>query len=82
MEKIVKIKHPKIGKRRAILLTGVKYTNRNGIKYTCIRRDGDDYIVKSEKGWCCRVRHVWLYDDNRIEWDYSSAGWWERGDNE
>lgn len=73
----MRIMHPKIGRRRAILLTGGKYTNRNGRKYTCIRRDNEDYVVKSENGWCFRVRHVWLYDDNTVEWDYCSAGWKE-----
>ena len=67
----------RVGKRRAVLLPGCKYKNRNGIMYECVRRENNDYIMRSEKGWCCRVHHVWQYDDSSIEWDYSSAGWWE-----
>ena len=72
----------RIGKRRAVLLPGCRYRNRSGIEYTCVRRDGNDYVMKSQKGWRCRVRHVWLYDDNTIDWDYSSAGWWEENHHE
>ena len=72
----------RLGKRRAVLLPGCKYRNRNGIAYTCVRRDGNDYVMKSEKGWMCRVHHVWLYDDDTIDWDFSSAGWWEENHHE
>lgn len=69
----------KIGKRRAILLPGCKYINGNGVEYECVRRQNDEYIMRSRNGWTYRVKHVWLYDDNHIEWDVSSAGWREDG---
>lgn len=61
--------------RHALLTEGVKYTNRNGFKYTVLKcYNRDKYLMSSEEDYEFTAHCITLYEDGTIEWDYSTGG--------
>ena len=50
---------------------GKIYTNHSGFQY--------EYLEVSEDtgGWICTAHHLVMYQDDTIEWDYSTDGHFE-----
>lgn len=57
---------------------GVIYTNRYGGEYLCIKVLDDRRAVmrRTITGWTCTVHGVKQFEDDTIEWDYSTNGHW------
>ncbi len=66
------------GKRHYVLLEGHYYVNAGGGCYYCEERLEDDiYImVNAASGWRFKAHVITKYDDDSIEWDYSTEGSW------
>ncbi len=53
---------------------GKTYENRNGFTYTIISANGTDAVVQRlSDGWRHTVVGVKMYDDGKIQWDFSRA---------
>ena len=64
------------GKRHYVLQEGDYYTNAGGGYFYCEERlDYDTYIlVNAASGWRFKAHVITRYEDNTIEWDYSTEG--------
>lgn len=63
-------------KRYAKLKVGESYKNKNGGKYRCLHSysNGNAKLINIDSGWCFEAHCIILYDDDTIEWDYSTGG--------
>lgn len=51
------------------------YENRNGFLYRCVEVLEDCAVfVCVTSGWTMRVHNVRLYDNGKINWDWSEGG--------
>lgn len=72
------------GKRNAVLVEGRVYQNRGGGKFCCLASWGEPggeskAVVRNvASGWRCLAHNVTMYADGRIEWDYSTGGFFDR----
>ena len=57
---------------------GVIYTNHNGFQYKCLWVSEDTAVFRSLGGWIFTAHHLVMYEDNTIEWGYSTGGHFER----
>ena len=54
---------------------GETYLNTNGQQYKCIQLTGQyTAIMRSNGGWTCECHDIRLYDNNTIDWAYSTGG--------
>lgn len=63
------------------LTVGQVYRNRNGWDYKCLR-NVEPGVVELERvsdGWTLLAHGICMYEDGRIEWDYSAGGRWPGG---
>jgi len=55
---------------------GAKYTNTSGAEFTCVKagcREGEARM-RSSGGWLFLAHGCGMYEDGRIDWDYSTDG--------
>lgn len=60
------------------LMPGKVYKNKGGGVFRCnsVLSDGAD-ITNIKSGWRCIAHSITLYDDETIEWDYSTDGYFD-----
>lgn len=62
--------------RSAKLEVDKVYKNRNGRLYKCLTSNYNGALMKDiNSGWTCYAHIITFYEDNTIEWDYSSGGY-------
>lgn len=66
--------------RHAALLEGETYENKAGGRYRVLRQiNRDSYdMTNTMSGWTLRAHVITMYEDGKIEWDYSTEGRFER----
>lgn len=63
---------------------GQVYENKGGGKYQCVTPphlnypDGEARMMNIASGWTFRAVGVVQYEDDTIEWDYSSGGYFSK----
>lgn len=66
--------------RHTLLHEGNTYENKNGGTYKCLREiNRDTYdMTNTVTGWTLRAHVITMYEDGKIEWDYSTEGRFEK----
>lgn len=56
---------------------GTRYLNKNGVWYTCtqVYEGLNEARFVSDYGWSLIAHNIYQYEDGRIEWDYSTDGY-------
>ena len=67
-------------KKRISLETGKTYTNHNGADYLCLYSEDNSTAImeRIKDGWRLIAHGICQYDDDTIEWDYSTNGHFKR----
>ena len=57
---------------------GMIYTNRGGGEFLCtsVLSDRQAIMRRTTTGWTCVAHGIQQYEDETIEWDYSTDGHW------
>lgn len=65
--------------KRIIPERGKVYKNKGGGEFLCIRGfDGNAIMQNTASGWTFKANGVIQYEDDSVEWDYSTGGHFER----
>ena len=61
---------------------GKTYENKGGGLFRCISEDcfnSPEYasFMNVKSGWTFQARHIYVYEDGKIEWDWSQNGRFE-----
>jgi hypothetical protein len=56
-------------------VTGELYENAGGGRYRCLRADHTEAsFINVASGWLLRAHGCGIYQDGKIDWDYSTGG--------
>ena len=51
------------------------YRNKNGSSYRCVESSPERTVfINILSGWILNAHEVRMYDDGKIDWDYSEGG--------
>ena len=61
---------------------GQTYKNRGGGTYRCLNtyKDHDAKMVNTATGWTLIAHGCGSYEDGTMDWDYSTGGYFEKGE--
>ena len=65
-----------MARRRYSIKKNEVVLNRNGWFFICVKEGKNPTLMNVRTGWEMVVHGLGIYDDGKIDWDFSTGGFW------